>query len=192
MIQEPSGGPCTIEQGTALAVSFGTAWSTVDDPFPQTRAQQLALAMAENRANVVGMTVSVDGARPVQIRTPRFELSSPQRTAWLAEDNYLEQPGRVPAQRITLTAHAWGAVIRKLSVGEHNVVVDVLFANGEHNPKPHLLTVVPKHGGRARTTIERRSGSALPKVRRKAGLLAGERASAAHSTALLSPKQRRG
>ena len=69
----------------------------------------------------------------------------------MAEDNYLDNPDEgidVPAQSITLTAHAWGAAIHKLSVGEHIVVGDVVFANGEHNVKPHLLTVVPRHHNR--------------------------------------------
>jgi len=33
-------------------------------------------------------------------------------------------------------------------VGWHIVVCDVFFANGEHNVKPHLLTVVPRHHNR--------------------------------------------
>jgi hypothetical protein len=144
------GDSCTIEQGTTFTLGFGTAWSTAEDPFPQTRAEQLALATAADLENVVGFTVTVDGGDPVQIRVPRFELFSPQRTVLLPEDNILDNPEEgidVPAQRITLTAHAWGAAIRKLGVGEHNVVGDVLFANGEHNIKPHLLTVVPRHHG---------------------------------------------
>ena len=149
VIQE-LGDHCTIEQGTAFTLGFGTAWSSAEDPFPQTRAEQLALATAADYANVVGMTVTVDGGDPVQIRVPRFELFSPQRTVLLPEDNVLDNPEAgidVPAQTVTLTAHAWGAVIRKLSVGEHNVVGDVLFADGEHGIRPHALTVVPRHDG---------------------------------------------
>jgi hypothetical protein len=144
------GDHCTIEQGTAFTLGFGTAWSSAEDPFPQTRADQLALAIDADYANVVGMTVTVDGGDPVQIRIPRFELFSPQRTVLLPEDNGLDNPEEgidVPAQTVTLTVHAWGAVVRKLSVGEHNVVGDVLFADGEHGIRPHLLTVVPRHDG---------------------------------------------
>ena len=147
VIQE-FGDSCTIEQGTTFTLGFGTAWSSAEDPFPQTKAEQLALAIASDRENVVGMTVTVDGGDPVQIRVPRFELVSPQRTVLLPEDNLLDNPEEgidVPAQTVTLTAHAWGAAIRKLSVGEHNVVGDVLFANGEHGIRPHPLTVVPRH-----------------------------------------------
>ena len=149
VIQE-LGGPCTIEQGTTFTLGFGTAWSSAEDPFPQTRAEQLALAIAADLENVVGFTVTVDGGDPVQIRVPRFELFSMQRTVLLPEDNGLDNPEEgidVPAQTVTLTAHAWGAAVRKLSVGEHNVVGDVLFANGEHGIVPHPLTVVPRHHG---------------------------------------------
>ena len=71
---------------------------------------------------------------------PRVGLRFPARRTGSWE-------GSVPAQTVTLTAHAWGAVIRKLSVGEHKVVGDVLFANGEHGIGAHPLTVVPRHDG---------------------------------------------
>ena len=41
----------------------------------------------------------------------------------------------------------WSAAIRRLSVGEHTIVGDTLFANGEHFVVPHRLTVVPRHDG---------------------------------------------
>ena len=142
------GGPCTIEQGTTLMTYVGSAWSSAEDPFPQTKAEQLALAIASDRENVVGMTVTVDGGHPVQIRIPRFELFSPQRTVLLPEDNFLDNPEAgidVPAQTVTLTAHAWGAAVRKLSLGEHTIVVDITFSDGFVASGPHILNVVPKH-----------------------------------------------
>lgn len=146
------GGPCTIELGTTFTLGFGTAWSTAEAPFPQTRAEQLAQAIAWDRANVASMTVSVDGGRLVQIRRPRFELFSPQRTVRLPEDNLLDVPDAgidVPAQTVTLSAHAWAAAVRGLSLGRHDVVGDVRFADGERAVVPHLLDVVAKrgHGG---------------------------------------------
>jgi hypothetical protein len=140
VIQEFGGGPCTIEQGTALMTYFGTAWSSAEDPFPQTDAEQLALAIAWDRENVVGVTVTVDGGDPVDIHVPRYELFSPQRTVLLPADNVFE----LPPGTVTLTAHAWGAVIRKLSVGDHDVVVDVFLADGAHFIFPHPLIVVPR------------------------------------------------
>ena len=103
---EEIGGPCTVEKGTALTLGFGTAWSNVEDPFPETREEQLAVATEIDYENVAGMTVTVDGGNPVEIRTPRFELFSPQRTVLLPADNILGADG---PQIVTLSAHAWGA-----------------------------------------------------------------------------------
>ena len=87
------------------------------------------------------MTVAVDGGEPVEIRTPRFELFSPQRTVLLPADNFLGLDG---PQTITLSAQPDGArSLKKLSVGEHTIVGDTLFTNGEHFVVPHIVTVVP-------------------------------------------------
>src|SRR3954468_15062463 len=56
VIQE-IGGPCTIEHGTTFTLYFGNAWSSAEDPFPHTRRKQLALAIAADRENVLGMIV---------------------------------------------------------------------------------------------------------------------------------------
>jgi hypothetical protein len=147
VIQE-IGGPCTIEQGTTFFTGFGTAWSSAEDPFPQTRAEQLALAIASDRENVAGYTVTVDGGDPVDIRTPRFELFSPQRTVLLPEDNILDNPEAgidVPSQTVTLTAHEWGAAVRKLNVGEHTILGETTFSDGFVLSVPHIVNVVPKH-----------------------------------------------
>src|SRR4051794_8526229 len=147
VIQE-IGGPCTIEQGTTFTLAFGTAWSSAEKPSPQTRRDQLALATAWDRENVVSMTVTIDAGRPVQIRTPRFELFSPQRTVLLPADNFLGI--QAPLCPVTLSAHAWQAAIRKLSTGTHTIVSDVLFTDATHSIVPHVLTVVPRraHGDR--------------------------------------------
>jgi hypothetical protein len=141
VIQE-IGGPCTVEKGTALTLGYGTAWSNVEDPFPETRKEQLAVATEADYESVAGMTITVDGGDPVEIRTPRFELFSPQRTVLLPADNILGVDG---PQIVTLSAHAWGAVVRKLSVGEHEIVGDTRFTDGTHFEGSHILTVVPKH-----------------------------------------------
>jgi len=140
VIQE-IGGPCTIEHGTTFTLYFGSAWSSAEDPFPHTRRKQLALAIAADRENVLGMIVTVDDGRPVEIRTPRFELYSPQRTVLLPADNLLGVKG---PRIVTLTAHGWEAAIRNLSVGEHTIMSDVRFADGEHFILAHILTVTPR------------------------------------------------
>jgi hypothetical protein len=141
VIQAVGGGPCTVEEGTALTLGFGSAWSSAEDPFPQTRKEQLAVARDVDHEFVAGMTVTVDGGDPVEIRTPRFELFSPQRTVLLPADPIFGLDG---PQIVTLSAHAWGAVVRKLSVGRHNVVGDTLFTDGTHFVVPHVITVVPR------------------------------------------------
>ena len=140
VIQE-IGGPCTVEKGTALTLGFGTAWSNVEDPFPETRKEQLAVAIEADYESVAGMTVTVDGGDPVEIRRRRFELFSPQRTVLLPADNILGVDG---PQTVTLTAHGWGAVVRKLRVGEHEIVSDTLFTDGTHFVVPHIITVVAR------------------------------------------------
>jgi hypothetical protein len=141
VLQAVGGGPCTIEQGTTFTLGTGTAWSNVEDPFPETRAEQLDLATAQDREFVESMTVTVDpGGIPVEIRKRQFELFSPQRTLLLPADNVLGLDG---PQLITLSAHGWGAAVRKLSVGEHTIVSDTLDANGFHDIVPHIITVVP-------------------------------------------------
>ena len=139
------GGPCTVEKGTAFTLGFGTAWSNVEDPFPETKRQQLAVATEADYESVAGMTVSVDGDDPVEIRTRRFELFSPQRTVLLPADNILGVDG---PQTVTLSAHGWGAVVRKLSVGEHEIVSDTLFTDGTHFEVPHEITVVRRRDSR--------------------------------------------
>jgi hypothetical protein len=137
-------GPCTVERGTALTLGFGTAWSSAEDPFPKSRRKQLALARAADEELVAGMTVTVDGGDPVEIRTPRFELFSPQRRVLLPADNFLEVDG---PRFVTLSAHGWGAVVRGLGVGEHEIVGDTLFTDGGHLVVSHVVTVVPRHHG---------------------------------------------
>jgi hypothetical protein len=141
VIQE-FGGPCTIEQGTTFTTAFGSAWSSAEDPFPQTEAEQRAIVVALDREIVRGVTVTVDDGPTVDIHTPRFELFSPQRTVLLPPDAIFDLHG---PQTVTLTAHAWGAAVRKLNVGEHTIVVDVTFSDGFVYSAPHIVSVVPKH-----------------------------------------------
>jgi hypothetical protein len=140
VIQEV-GGPCTVKEGTALTLGFGTAWSNAEDPFPETRREQLAIARDADHEFVAGMTVTVDGGDPVEIRRRRFELFSPQRTVLLPADNILGVPG---PRIVTLSAHGWGAVVRGLRVGTHEVVGDTRFTDGTNFVVPHVITVVPR------------------------------------------------
>jgi hypothetical protein len=136
-IEMVEGGSCTITQGTAILLQLGSAYSNVEDPFPPDEASQRAVALASDQA-VSEIHVTVDDDEPVDIRTPRFELFSPQRTVQLPADNVLG----VPAQTVTLTAHAWSTLVRNLRPGSHTIVVDGLVWNGQHATYPHFVTVV--------------------------------------------------
>jgi hypothetical protein len=118
--------PHPLEDGTAscagtpasrLLVFFGSECSNVEAPlFPQSRAAQLACAIASDRA-IKALNISVDGGHPIHIRRSQFEVASPQRTVLLPADNFLG----VPAGPATFTAHAWAAVIQDLGPGRHTV-----------------------------------------------------------------------
>ena len=139
VIQEV-GGPCTVEQGTALTLGFGAACSNVEEPpsYGADEAAQRACALAADEA-VLGMTVSVDGGAPVDIHRRQFEVFSPQRTVLLPADNILG----VDEGLATLTAHGWGAVVRNLRPGQHVITGDTEFADG-HLIVRHILNVVPR------------------------------------------------
>jgi len=51
VIQKLGGGPCTVEQGTALTLGFGTACSNVEEPpsYGADEAAQRACALAATR-----------------------------------------------------------------------------------------------------------------------------------------------
>lgn len=139
-VEAVAGAHCTVEQGTAVLVGLGSAWSNVESPFPTDEAAQRAVALAADQA-ITAIHVTVDDNDPIDIRTPRFELFSPQRTVQLPIHNILG----VPARSVTLTAHAWSALVRNLHPGPHTIVVDVVWG-GERFTFPHFFTVT-----RART-----------------------------------------
>jgi hypothetical protein len=123
VVEPVNGGPCTIEQGTAIMLGRGSSWSNLEDPFPQTEAEQIATALAADQG-LSEILVTIDEDDPVDIRRRRFEVFSPQRTVQLPEDNILDTPELdLPAQTVTLTAHAWSALIRNLRPGRHIIVV---------------------------------------------------------------------
>jgi hypothetical protein len=130
-----SGNHCTLESGTAPLVGLGSAWSNVEDPFPADEAAQRAVALAADRS-ISEVHVTVDDGPSIDIRTPRFELFSPQRTVSLPDGNILG----VPPQTVTLTAHGWFACVRSLRPGPHAIVVDVV-RDGERLSFAHSVTV---------------------------------------------------
>jgi hypothetical protein len=113
---------CTATPRTRLFVFFGSFFTNLDPPdFPTTEEAQLAAAVAADQA-IHELNVTVDNGRTINLVRRRFELFSPQRTVQLLDDNGFG----VPAQTITFTAHAWGAVIRNLRPGQHTVTFGVV------------------------------------------------------------------
>lgn len=119
---------CTGTRPTRLLVFWGSVCSNREGSAPETEAEQLACAKAEDQ-EITAVNVTVDDDDTVDIVRPRFEVFSPQRTIALPPDNVFgtDQP------TATFAAHAWGAVIRSLRPGQHTVtfeVVTVHFGRG--------------------------------------------------------------
>lgn len=112
---------CTATQRTRLFLYFGTACFNVEEGVGETREEQLACAVASDRA-IHELNVTVDGSETINIVSRRFELFSPQRMVQLPEDNVFG----VAAQTATFTAHAWGAVVRRLRPGQHIVTFQLV------------------------------------------------------------------
>lgn len=136
VVEAVNESPCTVREGTALQFGRGSSWSNVEEPFPVSEAAQRAVALAADQG-LTSVSVTVDGDPPVDIRRRRFELFSPQRTVRLPADNLFG----VPAQTVTLTAHAWSALVRDLRPGRHTIVVDAVW-DGEAFGVPYDITVV--------------------------------------------------
>jgi hypothetical protein len=118
---------CTITKGTSLFIPVGSDCSNVEpDPFfGADEAAQRECAIAADEF-FVAFSIAVDGGEPVDIRKPRFELISPQRSVVLPEDNYLG----VEAGPATFVAHAWAGLVKNLRVGEHTITVVVSDSEG--------------------------------------------------------------
>jgi hypothetical protein len=136
VIQAFEGRQCTVEQGTALLLFLGSAWSNLEAPYPPDESAQRAVAQAADRT-ISEIQVTIDGGDPVDIHTARFELFSPQQTVQLPAENILG----VAPQAATLTAHGWSALVRNLKPGSHTIVVEAEW-DGNHIVAPHFINVV--------------------------------------------------
>jgi hypothetical protein len=135
-------GECTVPEGTKVLIMIGANCSDVEEPpfYGEDEAAQAECARAFTAEAFPSITVSVDGAPPVQIRTPEHELLTPQRSIVLPPDNTLGvEPG--PA---TFVAHGWGAKIRGLDVGTHTIVVTTEGA--DFPPATFTVDVTPRCG----------------------------------------------
>ena len=143
VLEELLGGPSTIQEGWVFTLGFGSAWSTAEYPFPQTRADQCAASRAQDEPRIKGIHVIVDGGAPVEIFTRPFEHCSPQRTVLIPADNILDDvQGPVVA---TVTGHGWDAAVRNLRPGRHMILGEAELTDGRLWSFPHTVIVVPKH-----------------------------------------------
>jgi hypothetical protein len=112
---------CTATPSTRLFGFFGTACFDVEEGVGGTEEEQLACAVASDQA-IHELNVTVDDGETIDIVRRRFELVSPQMTVQLPPDNVFG----VPAQATTFTAHAWGAVVRRLRTGRHVITYEIV------------------------------------------------------------------
>lgn len=134
---------CTARPQTRLLVFIGTACFNVEPGVGETEEEQLACAVASDQA-IHELNVTVDNGETINLVSQRFELVSPQMSVQLPDGNVFD----VPAQTATFTAHAWGAVIRKLRPGLHEVAMEVVTPDfGGTFTLTVVLNVVP--GGHA-------------------------------------------
>ena len=110
---------CAATQRTRLFVFFGTACFNVEEGVGETEEEQLACAVAADQA-VQQFNVTVDDGKTIRLLRRRFELVSPQTTVPLPPGN------EFGVDTATFTAHAWGAVIRRLRPGRHTVAIEVV------------------------------------------------------------------
>jgi len=127
LVMGPNGetNACTVSRRTQLVIfGLGSACSDVEPPpfFGADEAAQRACAAAFDYEFVTELRVTVDDRAPVDIRTKRFEVVSPQMTVQLPDDNVFG----IPAQTATLVAHAWMAQVPELRAGQHIISVDAV------------------------------------------------------------------
>ncbi|MET0684351.1 MAG: hypothetical protein ABW060_03495 [Solirubrobacteraceae bacterium] len=112
---------CSIARHTSVLLFWGFFCSDVFEGVSGEAAQR-ECAIAGDQT-VQAINVSIDGARTVNIRRPRYEALSPQRTVQLGD-------GSGP---ITFVAHGWATLIRNLRPGEHTIDVEVVDAAYQFN-----------------------------------------------------------
>ena len=110
---------CAATQRTRLFVYFGSACFNVEEGVGETEEEQLACAVAADQA-IQQFNVTVDDGKTIRLVRRRFELVSPQTTVPVPPGSGYD------AATATFTAHAWGAVIRRLRPGRHTVAIEVV------------------------------------------------------------------
>ena len=135
---------CTVDGRTQLVIfGLGGACSDVEpDPFfGADEAAQRACVVAFDHEFVTTLRATVDDDAPVDFRTRRFEVISPQQLLQIPPDNAFG----LPAGPATLVAHAWMAQLRTLRPGQHTVSVDAVTTEFAAT-STFILNVLPPNG----------------------------------------------
>jgi hypothetical protein len=123
------GTVCTVAGGTPLFIlGWSTTCSDVEPPpyFAVGEAAQQACARkAIDLDMVTAITVIVDGGRPVNIHTSRFEAYTPLQHVQLPPDNFVG----IPPGPATLSAFGWITLVEHLHLGLHHIQLEIAFAS---------------------------------------------------------------
>jgi hypothetical protein len=138
---------CTIKAGTPLFVAAGLSECSSAEPEPYkavTKAEQRRCAIEFFSSPVVVATfLSLDGGRPVDIHTERFQLVSPQTRVVFPQGAIFD----AKAGRATFVGAAYAATMRgRLSPGRHTLKIEFVRADGTLSTTTRTLEVVRGHG----------------------------------------------
>lgn len=130
---------CTAELGTVVrtgAMHFCSPWE--GDPWYATNPRD-GRRCARAASPEVGLTVSVDGAPPVDLFQPQYTAHTPPVQVSLPADNVFG----LPPQRGAAYGFGWHGNIRNLGLGRHTYVTTVQV-DGRTIPFPHVIHIVPR------------------------------------------------
>jgi hypothetical protein len=118
-----------VKAGTRVFLWWSTECSSAERDtrfFAIGEDAQAACARALDEAFVRSVVVNLDG-RTIEIRRPRFEVVTEQRTVHLPANNILSGV----AGRATFVAHGWVLLTRPLRPGHHVFMVTTTTSDGE-------------------------------------------------------------
>jgi hypothetical protein len=134
---------CPVKPGTRVFLWYSTECSDVERGtvfFAVGEAAQAECARALDEATVQSLQLTIDG-RTREIRKPRFEVISRQRTVDLPANNILSGA----AERATFVAHGWALLTRPLRPGQHVITTTL---NGDVIAT-YTINVVGRHQERS-------------------------------------------
>ena len=130
---------CTAEVGTEVRTGAMHFCSPFEGPPYYATDPKTGRACARAASPEVGISVSVDGAPPVDLFRPQYTAYTPPTHVRLPVDNVFG----LPPQRGTVYGFGWHANIRNLGVGRHTYLTTVQV-DGRTIPFPHVINIVPR------------------------------------------------